>query len=140
MTVNLHKSLCPWIQNLQYVTHNSSIPKNLLKAMIYSSFDFKNYRNFFVLYLIMEENYFAFTWKINCFNELVSRHPNGSFFYSERFWSPRGHSGKSDNNVQSNFDNTGYLWRFKNGVDKKSNDYISLYLEAIKHIMRNKII
>src|SRR4051812_1646408 len=88
----------------------------------------------------MEENYFAFTWKINCFNELVARHPNGSFFYSERFWSPRGQCGKSTNiNViheQSNsHNNTGYLWRLKmfpNGVDKKSNDYISLYLEAIQ--------
>ncbi|RIA92408.1 hypothetical protein C1645_765227 [Glomus cerebriforme] len=88
----------------------------------------------------MEENYFAFTWKINCFNELVARHPNGSFFYSERFWSPRGQGGKSINiNViheQSNsHNNTGYLWRLKmfpNGVDKKSNDYISLYLEAIQ--------
>ena len=34
----------------------------------------------------------------------------------------------------------GGLKIYPNGVDKKSNDYISLYLEAIKHIMRNKII
>jgi hypothetical protein len=88
----------------------------------------------------MEENYFAFMWKINCFNELVVRHPNGSFFYSDRFWSPRGQGGKSINinvlNEQSGSqNNTGYLWRLKmfpNGVDKKSNDYISLYLEAIQ--------
>ncbi|CAG8550357.1 6901_t:CDS:2, partial [Racocetra persica] len=91
----------------------------------------------------MEDSYFAFAWKINCFNELVSRHPNGSFFYSERFWSPRGQTGKIVNiNVAqsrtpnlNNDNNTDYLWRLKmfpNGVDKKSNDFISLYLEAIQ--------
>ncbi|CAG8573567.1 8508_t:CDS:2, partial [Funneliformis mosseae] len=57
----------------------------------------------------------------------------------ERFWSPRGQSGKSTNiNVvheNNSHNNSGYLWRLKmfpNGVDKKSNDYISLYLEAIQ--------
>ncbi|CAG8444929.1 5549_t:CDS:1 [Acaulospora morrowiae] len=90
----------------------------------------------------MEEGYFSFIWKINCFNELVSRHPNGTFFYSERFWSPRGQTGKSINlNVRSvsgnsnNPNNTDYLWRLKlfpNGVDKKSTEFISLYLEAIQ--------
>ncbi|GBC04451.1 hypothetical protein RclHR1_00570007 [Rhizophagus clarus] len=88
-----------------------------------------------------KENCYAFVWKIDCFNELVVRHPNGSFFYSDRFWSPRGQGGKSINinvvNEQngSHNNNTGYLWRLKmfpNGVDKKSNDYISLYLEAIQ--------
>ncbi|CAG8498726.1 14366_t:CDS:2 [Funneliformis caledonium] len=88
----------------------------------------------------MEGNHFAFTWKISCFNELVARHPNGSFFYSERFWSPRGQSVKSSDisviNEQNNsYNNTGYLWRLKlfpNGVDKISNDFISLYLESIQ--------
>ncbi|CAI2166783.1 20384_t:CDS:2 [Funneliformis geosporum] len=88
----------------------------------------------------MEGNHFTFTWKISCFNELVARHPNGSFFYSERFWSPRGQSVKSSDinaiNEQNNsYNNTGYLWRLKlfpNGVDKISNDFISLYLESIQ--------
>ncbi|CAJ0637659.1 14384_t:CDS:2 [Entrophospora sp. SA101] len=101
------------------------------------------------------DSFFTFSWRINCFNELVVRHPNGTFFYSERFWSPRGQPGKTsaaaavsttntttavnDNNVlcgqTNNYNNTCYLWRLKmfpNGVDKKSNDYLSLYLEAIQ--------
>ncbi|CAG8530820.1 2328_t:CDS:1, partial [Diversispora eburnea] len=89
----------------------------------------------------MEEGCFTFIWKINCFNELVSRHPNGTFFYSERFWSPRGNTGKciilniaNQRNVNNN-NSIDYLWRLKlfpNGVDKKSAEFISLYLEAIQ--------
>ncbi|CAJ0752920.1 23987_t:CDS:2, partial [Entrophospora sp. SA101] len=95
-----------------------------------------------------------------------ARHPNETFFYSERFWSPRGQPGKTslssspstaivsttnttmafnENNIlcgqTNNHNNTCYLWRLKmfpNGVDKKSNDHLSLYLEAI-HTQYEKV-
>ncbi|CAJ0906590.1 5108_t:CDS:2 [Entrophospora sp. SA101] len=85
---------------------------------------------------------------------------------SERFWSPRGQPGKTslssspstaivsttnttmafnENNIlcgqTNNHNNTCYLWRLKmfpNGVDKKSNDHLSLYLEAI-HTQYEKV-
>ncbi|CAJ0836562.1 20260_t:CDS:2 [Entrophospora sp. SA101] len=112
------------------------------------------------------DNFFSFSWRINCFNELAARHPNETFFYSERFWSPRGQPGKTslssspstaivsttnttmafnENNIlcgqTNNHNNTCYLWRLKmfpNGVDKKSNDHLSLYLEAI-HTQYEKV-
>nr|CAG8632567.1 2823_t:CDS:2 [Entrophospora candida] len=113
------------------------------------------------------DNFFSFSWRINCFNELAARHPNETFFYSDRFWSPRGQPGKTslsssspsativsttnttiafnENNIlcgqTNNHNNTCYLWRLKmfpNGVDKKSNDHLSLYLEAI-HTQYEKV-